>query len=161
MNQTIVGIIAVIIVILGGWYLLRGTPANAPETTGTSQAPAGGATTSDIVAQDTAESVTVTYADTGFSPASVTIAAGGTVTFVNDSSRNMWVASAMHPTHTAYSGTSLSQHCPDTAGTAFDECKAGEPGSTYSFTFTKEGTWNYHDHLSPSNFGKVIVTPAP
>ena len=41
----------------------------------------------------------VTYTDTGFAPLSVTIKKGTTVTFVNESSRGMWVASAVHPTH--------------------------------------------------------------
>ena len=68
----------------------------------------------------------------------------------------MWVASAQHPSHTVYAGTARQEHCPDTADTAFDQC-AGE-SSGYSFTFEKVGTWNYHDHLNATVFGKVIVT---
>ena len=50
---------------------------------------------------------TVTYS-TSFSPATVTIRKGGTVTFT--SGANMWVASAQHPTHTAYADSSLQEH---------------------------------------------------
>ena len=66
----------------------------------------------------------------------------------------MWVASAQHPTHTAYAGTSLSQHCDDATDTSFDQCKSG---SSYSFTFNKAGTWAYHNHSNSSHFGRVLV----
>ncbi|MDO8566530.1 MAG: hypothetical protein Q7R58_00055, partial [bacterium] len=84
-----------------------------------------------------------------------------TVIFTNQSTKNMWVASAMHPTHILYSGTSLSQHCPDTSNASFDQCAAGAPGSSFSFTFNKEGrNWKYHNHVDASKFGNVIVTAA-
>ncbi|OGG61987.1 hypothetical protein A3I46_02550 [Candidatus Kaiserbacteria bacterium RIFCSPLOWO2_02_FULL_54_13] len=156
MEGKTIGIIAVVIVvILGGWFLLKGTPANAPTTTDTT--PPADITTTTATTQS---GVTVTYTDQGFSPANVAIPLGTSVTFVNQSSGNMWVASAMHPTHTAYSGTSLSQHCPDTAGTAFDECAATASGSSYTFVFNKAGTWKYHNHLNISQFGAVTVTAA-
>ncbi len=162
MNQKVVAVIAVVVVLIGGWYLLQGSPAAAPATeTGT---PSGmTAANTPTGAEPSAEGpkgVVVTYTDQGFSPKSVSLAVGGTVTFVNQSSKKMWVASAMHPTHTTYSGTSLSQHCPDTNNDAFDECKGDAPGSSFSFTFDKVGTWNYHDHITSSNFGSVTVTSA-
>lgn len=149
-GKTLGIIVVVIIVIAGGWYLLKGTPASAPASTTETQTPApSGPATSGV---------TVTYTDEGFSPASVTVSLGTTVTFINQSSGDMWVASAMHPTHSVYSGTSLSQHCPSTTNDAFDECRAEAPGSLYSFTFAKEGTWKYHDHLDATKFGSVVVT---
>ena len=66
----------------------------------------------------------------------------------------MWIASAVHPTHSVYSGTTLAEHCNGTSGTSFDQCK---DASVYSFTFSKIGTWNYHNHLNPADFGTVIV----
>jgi plastocyanin len=97
---------------------------------------------------------TVTYTSSGFSPDPVTIKQGGTVTFVNKSNGGMLVASNAHPTHTQYSGTSRQQHCPDTAGTAFDQCVAG---STYTFTFQKVGSWNYHNHVNADDGGTINV----
>lgn len=149
MNEKIVGIIAVIVVIAGGWYLLSKAPASTLKTTVTTT------TTTSTAAQ---AGVTVVYTDQGFSPSSVTVPPGTAVTFVNQSTGGMWVASAMHPTHTVYSGTSLSQHCPDTTNSTFDECAAAAPGSSFSFTFDKEGTWKYHDHADASQTGVVIVT---
>jgi plastocyanin len=99
----------------------------------------------------------VTYTDAGYSPNALTIKKGETVTFKNQSSRSMWPASAIHPTHRVYSGTSLDEHCPDTAGTAFDACKGFLPSQSWSFTFNKTGTWKYHDHLNPGATGVVVV----
>ena len=149
MNEKIVGIIAVIVVIAGGWYLLSKAPANILQTT---------VTTTTTTNPTTPTDVTVVYTDQGFSPSSVTVPLGTAVTFVNRSAGGMWVASAMHPTHIVYGGTSLDQHCPDTTNSAFDECTASAPGSSFSFTFNKEGAWKYHDHADASQTGIVIVT---
>ncbi len=99
----------------------------------------------------------VIYTDSGFSPNTLRIKLGETVTFKNQSSRAMWPASDHHPTHRLYSGTSLAEHCPDTEGTAFDACTGIQPGNSWSFTFNKKGTWPYHDHLNPSFTGTIIV----
>jgi hypothetical protein len=49
----------------------------------------------------------------------------------------------------------MSQHCPDTTGTAFDQCSAG---TSYAFTFGKIGSWGYHNHLNHGATGTVVVT---
>jgi plastocyanin len=163
MNGNHIGIvIAIIIVFAGGWYLLSGKTAKAPtsETSVSNQMPIIDSATPEMIVENTVPTVTVTYTDQGFSPKEVTVTLGTTVNFVNQSSGNMWVATAPHPAHTAYSGTSLSQHCPDTTSSAFDACEAYATGSSFSFTFNKEGTWKYHDHVNASRFGSVIVTSA-
>ncbi len=99
----------------------------------------------------------VIYTDSGYSPSTLRIKVGETVTFKNQSSQAMWPASAMHPSHTVYSGTSLDEHCPDTAGIAFDACTGIQPGNSWNFTFNKKGSWKYHDHLNPSFTGTIIV----
>lgn len=99
----------------------------------------------------------VTYTDSGYSPRTLKVKVGETVTFKNQSLQAMWPASDFHPTHRVYSGTSLQEHCPDTTGTAFDACTEIQPGDSWSFTFNKQGTWKYHDHLSPSHTGTIIV----
>ncbi len=151
-------IVAVLVVLAAGWYLFKGTPAQAPTTT-EQTVPTGTTEPANPAASSApAASATVTYTDQGFSPASITVKQGTTVAFVNNSSDSMWVASAVHPDHTAYSGTTRAQHCPDTTGTAFDECTAVPAGTTYTFTFTKVGTWKYHNHVEPSATGSVTVT---
>ena len=97
---------------------------------------------------------TITYDGASFSPSSVTIKKGGTVAWNNEGTAEMWIASAQHPNHTAYSDTSRVAHCPDTSKTAFDQCAGG---NNYTFKFDKVGTWNYHDHLNATMFGSVTV----
>ncbi len=159
MNRNSIGIVIVLaIVIAGGWYLL---PAGAPETEPavTSQVPAGDSTVPEMVVEENTPGSTVAYTDQGFSPESITVGKGQTVTWVNQSSKDLWVASAAHPTHMVYDGTSLSQHCQDAASAPFDACSAAAPGGSFSFTFDKEGVWKYHDHVNAARKGSVSVTP--
>jgi plastocyanin len=89
-----------------------------------------------------ATTVTVN-ADGTFSPATVTIKAGGTVAWLNHSATPVWVASDPHPTHGGYPG--------------FDSDAAIDVDKAYTFKFDKKGTWGYHNHLTPKMKGTVIV----
>jgi len=175
-TSTIVAVLVAIVVIGGGWYWYSmQAPAATPSTNTTINTNPNGAdytppatdTTSnnstvgaDVNAGVTVGSVptkaTVAYTVSGFSPKSVTIQKGGTITFTNQGSGQMWIASAPHPAHTGYDGTSRTQHCVAgyTGATPFDECAAG---NTYSFTFTKAGSFNYHNHLGSEDFGTITV----
>lgn len=148
-------IIIIIVIVILGYFMFRGgveSPTTTPDTgTTTDEVPTG---TPD---EPEEESVTVTYTDEGFSPNPVTIKVGDTVTFVNKSGGAMWVASAMHPSHMVYSGTALAEHCDDEADVSFDQCESGGLDSTYSFTFSKAGTWGYHNHVDSTDFGSVVV----
>jgi plastocyanin len=165
MNKIIIAIIVVVVVALGGYFLLKGPSSKAPNANlpaptapqGTSPTPP--AQTETPAAQGTPVSGqnVITYTDSGYLPSTLRVKVGDTVTFKNESSRSMWPASAFHPTHTVYSGTSISEHCPDTAGTAFDACKGFLPGSSWSFKFNKAGAWKYHDHLNPGATGTIVV----
>ena len=99
-----------------------------------------------IVATPAAEAMTeatvITYSDSGFSPKSVTVKAGTTVKFESVAEAGMWVASAPHPAHTDYPG--------------FDQ---KQTGTIYQFTFTKVGTWKYHNHVNTSHTGTIVVEP--
>lgn len=90
-----------------------------------------------------AKTHTVTYTSSGFSPSPLTINAGDSVHFINNTSGTMWVASDPHPTHTEYS--------------AFDAQKGYASNTTYSFTFDEAGTYEYHDHQHASMRGTIIV----
>ena len=92
-----------------------------------------------------------------FTPSTLTVKTGDTVTFKDASTKNMWVASDEHPTHTEYDGTSRSTHCAAgyTGETPFDQCAPSK--SDYSFTFKKAGAIEFHDHLNPGAHGTVTV----
>lgn len=87
----------------------------------------------------------------GFSPKTLTISAGETVTFANKDAAPHWPASAVHPTHAVY---------PETGGcigSKFDACRGLNQGESFAFTFNAKGTWKYHDHLNPGTTGTIEV----
>lgn len=86
---------------------------------------------------------TISYSNSCFSPNTITITNGDTITFVNNSTRDMWPASDNHPSHTIY---------PE-----FDPGQSIAPGGSYPFTFTKSGTWGFHDHNKPNCDGTITV----
>lgn len=92
--------------------------------------------------QNQISGVKVSVTDNGFEPSSVTIGAGQTVTFTNNSSNPVFVASDPHPTHT---------NLPEF------QSKNVAVGESYSFTFNQLGSWGYHNHLNPSVRGTVVV----
>lgn len=147
------------VILMAGVYLLNGGGENTGPTP-----PQNPVLDSNPVSVSTASleaeqksGLTIIMNDSGFSPDALSIQKGATVTFENKSSSNFWPASAMHPTHTVYSGTSLNEHCPDTENISFDSCGSLPPGSSWTFKFNKTGTWGYHDHLRASFTGKIIV----
>jgi plastocyanin len=156
-----IGVVAVIVVIAALFAYLHASKS-APETpatqSGTTTPSAGNAAVGA-----NGQSVVINYTDSGFSPKNVSVSEGTTVTWANNSSGMMWIASNNHPTHTGYDGTSQSQHCvsgaPESAQ-VFDECTAVPQGGSFSFTFGKAGTWGFHNHMHESDQGSVTVTAA-
>ena len=80
---------------------------------------------------------------TGFSPEVVEIDQGDFVLWINRDSRRHWPATNDHPIHDAYTG--------------FDSKAPLKTGEEWDFRFDRVGEWEYHDHLSPSKVGKIIV----
>lgn len=112
-----------------------GTPSPTPQATVQPTAQP----TSQVSTQPTAlptsqvsNSASVTIQNFAFSPATVTIAKGGTVTWTNKDST----------THTV----TFADGSSDLAG-----------GATFSKTFNDAGTFDYHCSIHPSMTGKVVV----
>ncbi|HEY7537328.1 MAG TPA: hypothetical protein VH721_05025 [Gaiellaceae bacterium] len=80
---------------------------------------------------------------TSFEPQTLTIKAGETVEFRNESGDDKWPASDVHPTHELYPG--------------FDAQRPILDGESYEFTFDRVGSWGYHDHLNPATHGTIVV----
>ena len=91
---------------------------------------------------DLKAAVSITAGGT-FSPATLTVKKGTTVTWTNSGAAKVWIASDPHPVHTGYPG--------------FDSGTDLRAGETYSFTFEKAGSWSYHNHFNPTVKGTVIV----
>ncbi|MFZ3044196.1 MAG: hypothetical protein WA058_03795 [Minisyncoccia bacterium] len=99
----------------------------------------------------TAAGQTVVFTDSGFSPSVLTIKKDTTVTFQNQSTKEMRVASNPHPIHDDY---------PTRGGcisSTFDSCSIIPPGGSWTFTFDTLGTWGYHNHLNAVDMGSVVV----
>lgn len=90
-----------------------------------------------------AEGNIVTYTNAGFSPQVLRIKKGEPVTFKNMTTAQMWVASDPHPAHSTLS--------------SFDALRGMIQGETYIYTFTKLGTWGFHNHANASHKGTIIV----
>lgn len=168
-KSSLIIVVAVVVLAVGGlgyWYTLPNPSGEGTipvgETSGQASAPSPAATTSPTTAPAAPTSsqpatATITYTASGFSPATLTIAQGTTVVFKNESSNPFWPASNVHPTHTLYDGTTLQQHCANPTSDTFDACGGIAPGTSWSFTFNKVGTWAYHNHMSVSHGGTIIV----
>ncbi|MEN9625727.1 MAG: hypothetical protein RL557_55 [archaeon] len=100
---------------------------------------------------------TIAITSSGFSPATITISPGVSVTFVNEDDNPHRPASGAHPTHRKYPGSDIANCGTDKEKGTFDACKNLLKGESYSFTFTERGEWSYHDHLNPGSGGVVIV----
>ncbi|MBP6868514.1 MAG: hypothetical protein KBC16_00180 [Candidatus Pacebacteria bacterium] len=152
-------LIAILIVVLiagAGVVYVQTQEVRAPEATITTETPSA----SEQKSPGSPISHTIIYDGQGFSPTTLTVKAGETVTFVNQSTRGMWVGADEHPTHTSYDGSSTSQHCGKTGpvdATVFDQCIAVQNGGSWSFTFTKVGSFDFHNHVAGGAHGTVVV----
>lgn len=144
--------ILILIALGGAWYVLTRPSVPVTSTEGT-------VATSSESGTASSTALTIAYTDNGFSPATLTVPSGSTVTFMNLSSQQMDIASNPHPTHQEYDGTTRATHCASGyAGSApFDECAPAAPGESWTFTFTKAGSWGFHNHYGAEDEGTVIV----
>ncbi len=93
-----------------------------------------------------ARSYTVRLETSGVTPKTLTIDAGDTVTFLNDTDLAWWPASDPHPAHT---------DCP-----GFDALRSLNRGESYTLTFRDVRTCGYHNHVDASDAaqrGTIIV----
>lgn len=151
-------LIAVLIVVLlvgAGFVYFQMNETPVPEAPVTSETPKD-----ETPLVSSPISHTVLYDGKGFSPTTLTIKTGETVTFINQSTRGMWVGADEHPTHTSYDGTSTSEHCGKIGPSrddVFDQCIAVQNGESWSFTFTKAGSFDYHNHVAGGASGTIVV----
>ncbi len=144
-NYYVLGVIAIAI-ISGTVYLFSSSKKESVlpvVNTPTTIVPVVSTPTTIVPVAENKEAPTISYTDKGFSPSSIEVSVGTKVTFINQSGGLMRVASAAHPTHQALPG--------------FDQLTAEPNGVSYEYTFTKAGTWEYHNHLNPGMRGLVTV----
>ena len=128
-----VGTIMAIPFILAGCKLYK-TPST--QTTQTEQTqPAVGTPT-------TLGEFLIVYSGSGFTPGTARVKVGQRVEFSNASQGNVQVNSAVHPTHELFPELNIGMIAPN---------------ETKAVTFTKAGTYKYHNHLDASQTGEIVV----
>ena len=129
-KQLVIGIV-VLAVIMGGYLIFHKSPA---KTATNNQ--------SSTISSNQNSPDTIIFDGSSFSPTSITVKSGTTVTIKNTSQQDMQMDSNPHPVHT-----------DDT------DLNVGDvpPGQTKTFTVTKKGSFGYHDHLNPSIEGKITI----
>jgi len=135
MNKILLGIVGVLIV-AGGFFLLS---RGSQKTTVATPAPTTQVTASPS-AQQSANTVTLTA--NGFSPATITVKKGDTVSFVNKSGTLAQINSDPHPIHNLFPFLNL--------GPIAD-------GQTLQVVIPQTGTFTYHNHLDPTERGTIIA----
>lgn len=134
MNKTLLGIVVVVIIAAVGYVIFQSGSSNKDEnvtaspTATVSATPSGSASTAEAA---------VGITNFAFSPDSVKVKVGATVTWTNQDSVNHTVTSDSGPA-TFDSGTMAN-------------------AKTFSFTFTQAGTYTYHCAFHPFMTGTVVV----
>ena len=90
----------------------------------------------------TGQEVVITFTDSGFNPSPVNVKVGDKVTFKNMGTVTVQVNSDPHPVHTSFKELNIG---------------AIGAGQSKSTTFTKSGTYTFHNHLSAGQAGSIVV----
>jgi len=150
--------IFLVLVILGVMFIVG---CNYGSTTSTFPAPGFEDEVDEMVVADGSDGATenrehiVEVSSEGFNPNTLTIDKGDIVRFIVSGVGSHWPASAVHPTHKMYPGSDIGK-CGG-GENIFDACKGLIDGDEFSFQFNEVGSWKYHDHLSLSSTGIVVV----
>ncbi|MBI2590509.1 MAG: cupredoxin domain-containing protein [Candidatus Blackburnbacteria bacterium] len=139
--RTLWGLVVVLLVLGGGYIIYRSFGNNTSSlNTAVDRAQELVPTVSEQI--ENVNTQTVEIGANGYSPSSVTIKKGTKVTWKNEGSKMANVSSDPHPQHTSYAPLNL--------GNIQDQKSA-------SLVFNETGTFNYHNHLQPSQKGSIIV----
>jgi len=133
--------IVLFLILLAAVLLISGCVQQPQQPTATPTATPV-ATTQVATTAAPAQTNVITIKNSAFSPPTLTIKAGTTVTWINEDSEPHKVTSDPHPAHTD-----------------LPELVSGDlsKGQSYNFTFTKTGTFGYHCHLHPFMKGQIVV----
>jgi plastocyanin len=142
-------IFALLVVIYGITLLVIDRTAFAPVSPQQAPRPAPSAAVLAQLATSPAFQYLVSYTDTDFVPHTLTVKKGETIRFINNSHKNLWIASSSTPLYP-----------PEQNGcgsSALDSCKPIPPGGFWEFTFNVRGTWQYANTLKQADTATVTV----
>ncbi len=136
MNKVMVAIIVVAVLAIGGWAIYDHNKSNNSSNTSTQNSTNNNSSASS--SNQSAASGSIDIKNMMFTPSQISVAKGATVTWTNNDS----VA------HTVIDDLS------NVGGPSSGDI---QPGSTYSFTFNKTGSFQYHCSIHPSMRGTIVV----
>jgi plastocyanin len=140
-NNRILLLIIAVAVVVGGFLIFN--KSNTQMTGQQSQSqPTGQPGTQPQAQEPVVQRSEVAVTASGFNPQVLTIKAGESVIWTNTSGSAVTVNSDVHPTHLLYPFLNLGE---------FND------GSSVSVVVEKPGTYTYHNHLNPSQTGKIIA----
>lgn len=129
--------VVIVIIFIVTLFIFNSQTSQAPTDLSPTVTPSSSVSPVDTVSSPAARQPKVyeiTITDAGLSKQELVVQRGDIVTFINKSKNPVWPASGPHPIHTM---------CP-----GFDALAGLLLHGTYSFTFTKAGTCQFHDHLN-------------
>lgn len=135
--------IAIVVLVLGGWFFMQSQKSSQPASSSTPQVQVETPAASSSATAEVMDKKVVTITSAGFSPKDITVKVGETVVWINQDTNPHTVNSDPHPTHTVYQ--------------PINQVGRIQASEEKSFTFDKAGTYKYHDHLNPSLTGIVTV----
>lgn len=138
MRNIYIGI--VVILVIAGIFVLVQNSGNKKANNSTTSS--DNTSTTNQTSSEASSSGTITYSDSGFSPSTLTIKAGGQLTVTNSSSSTVQFDSEPHPIHTDNNELNI--------GTI-------NAGESKTVTLNKTGDWGYHNHLDSGQKGRVTV----
>lgn len=133
--KTVIAIIAALVIIGGGYALVKNNDSNKKPNT-TMNMPAKTDQTGE--SENTVATDVVKISDFAFTPANITVKKGDTVTWSNEDNVAHKIVES-----------------DDRDGPSSDELQKGD---TYTFTFNDVGTFKYKCSIHPSMTGTVTVT---
>ena len=127
MNKVLIAIIVVVVLAVGGWAIYDHHKSNSNTNSSSSNS-----------SQSVASSGAINIKNMMFTPSQISIQKGGTVTWTNND----------NIVHTVVDDLS------NVGGPSSGDI---QPGGTYSFTFNKTGSFQYHCSIHPSMRGTIVV----
>lgn len=141
-RNAIIGGIVIILVVVLGWYYLQSQKGGYTQPQTTPPSNVTQPEESPATPSASAEKNVVNITSSGFLPKDITVKAGESVTWANEDTDDHTVNSVVHPTHLVYPPLNLG---------------VIKEGDQKSLTFPTAGTYKYHDHLNPTFTGSVTV----
>lgn len=140
--KKVLAIVIALVVVAGAGFGVYRVAAKDDDTEHTQDTAVTESTTEVSSDAPSADATVITYTNSGYSPAEITVKSGTTVTIKNESSRNMQFDSDPHPAHTTNEELNV---------------ETVKPGQTQTFVVKRTGTFGYHNHLNASQTGTIIV----